>query len=110
MKYLIEVVFLVGKLVVEIGENEMFVCCVGLFYDIGKVIDYEVEGLYVLIGVEFMLRYKEFKEVIDVIVFYYGDSELELIIVVLVVVVDVLFVVCLGVRFEFMDFYMKCLI
>lgn len=92
-----EVVFLVGLMVLEFGEDVKFVKCVGFFYDIGKVIDYEVEGSYVEIGVEFVIKYKEYLVVINSIVLYYGDEELIFIIVVLVVVVDVFFVVRSGV-------------
>lgn len=108
LKYLMEVVYLLGFMVVELGEDEMLVKWVGLLYDIGKVIDYEVEGSYVEIGVELVIKYKEYLVVINVIVFYYGDIELILIIVVLVVVVDVLFVVRLGVCSEILENYICC--
>lgn len=87
----------------------MFVKWVGLFYDIGKVIDYEIEGSYVEIGVEFVIKYKENDVVINSIVFYYGDIEVIFVIVVLVVVVDVFFVVRLGVCSEMFENYICCL-
>lgn len=71
-------------MVVEFGEDVIFVKWVGFLYDIGKVIDYEVDGFYVELGVELICKYKENKVVINMIVFYYGDVVLILIIVVLV--------------------------
>lgn len=105
MNYLIEVVKLVGVLVVEFGEDVIFVKCVGLLYDIGKVVDYEVEGFYVEIGVELIMKYKESFVVINMIVFYYGDVEVKLIIVVLVVMFDLILVVWLGVWSELLENY-----
>lgn len=71
--------------------------------------DYEIEGFYVEIGVELVVKYKENLVVINVIVLYYGDVEVILVIFVLVVVVDVLFVVCLGVCSELLENYICCL-
>lgn len=102
-----EVVYFVGLMVGEFGEDVIFVRCVGLLYDIGKVLDYEVEGLYVEIGVELVKKYKEYLVVINSIVFYYGDCEVILVIVMLVGVVDVLFVVRLGVCCEILEMYIK---
>lgn len=108
MCYLIEVVKLVGIMVSEFGENAVFVCCVGFFYDIGKVIDCEVEGSYVEIGMELVCKYKEYLVVVNIIVSYYGDVEVESVIVVIVAAVDVLSAVCLGVCSEFFESYIKC--
>lgn len=62
-------------MVVEIGVDIRLVKRVGLLYDIGKVVDYEMEGIYVEIGMDLFRCYKEFKEVIYVMSIYYGDYE-----------------------------------
>lgn len=93
----------------ELGENVDLVCWVGFFYDMGKVIDCEVEGSYVEIGMEFVCKYKEYLIVVNIIVSYYGDVEFDSVIVVIVVVVDVFSLVWLGVCNELMENYIKCL-
>ena len=55
----LEVAFLAGKLAVEIGENEILARRAGLFHDIGKAADHEMEGSHVDIGVELAKRYRE---------------------------------------------------
>lgn len=80
-----------------------------MFYDIGKVFDYEIEGFYVEIGVELVVKYKENLVVINVIVFYYGDVEVIFVIFVFVVVVDVFLVVRFGVWSELLENYICCL-
>lgn len=81
-------------MVVEFGFDQSIVKCVGFLYDIGKVVDYEMEGLYVLIGYEFVKKYKEINlDVFEVIGGYYGEMEIRLIYNVLIQVVDFVLVV-----------------
>ncbi|MFA5543082.1 MAG: ribonuclease Y, partial [Bacilli bacterium] len=54
-----EVAFLAGKLAVEIGENEILARRAGLFHDIGKAVDHEMEGSHIEIGLELANRYRE---------------------------------------------------
>lgn len=107
-KYLVQVVYFIGIMVDEFGFDVVFVCCVGLMYDVGKSIDCEIEGIYVEIGINFVWCFGEFVEVIDVIVYYYDFENGEMLYLVLVVVVDVISVVWFGVWCEVFEFYVCC--
>src|ERR1035438_8859948 len=59
----VEVAGIEGMLAAELGLNQQIAKRVGLFHDIGKAVDHEVEGSHAMIGAEFLKKYGEPEEV-----------------------------------------------
>jgi ribonuclease Y len=91
----------------EMGADARLVRRAGLFHDIGKAIDREVEGTHIEIGMQLMQRYGEKEDVIHAMSCHHGDFEPRTVEAMLVTAADALSAARPGARREMLETYVK---
>lgn len=102
-----EVAHIAEYMATEMGADARLARRAGLFHDIGKAIDREVEGTHIEIGMELLKRFGEKADVIHAMSCHHGDHEPKTVEAMLITAADALSAARPGARREMLETYVK---
>lgn len=107
LKHSIETAAFMGIIAAELGLDENKARRIGLFHDIGKAVDHEVEGSHAAIGADLLRKYGETKDIINAVASHHGEVEASSIYAILANACDALSASRPGARSETTELYLK---
>jgi ribonuclease Y len=103
----LEVSHLAGVLADEIGVDANVARKAGLLHDIGKAVNYEVEGPHALIGADLIRQWDKSEEVAQAVAEHHGETATTSIVGFIVAAADAISGSRLGARRESLEHYLK---
>ena len=107
LQHCIEVSQLMGVMAGELGLDATLAKRIGLFHDIGKALDHEVEGGHALIGADLLKRHGESQVVVNAVAAHHEEVEAESLYAVLASASDAISSSRVGARSETTGIYVK---
>jgi len=103
----IETAYLMAMMASELGLDPSIAKRIGIFHDIGKAVDHEVEGSHAIIGANLLRKYGEDRIIYNAVASHHEDTERESIYAVLCNAADTITAARPGARSETTDLYLK---
>ncbi|MDD3154071.1 MAG: ribonuclease Y [Victivallaceae bacterium] len=107
LQHSLEAAYFMGMIASELGLDEQKAKRIGLFHDIGKAVDHEIEGPHAQIGADLLRKYNESAEVIHAVAAHHGEVEANSVYDVLISACDTLSASRPGARSETTELYLK---
>lgn len=107
LQHSVETAQLMGLMAAELGLDTAIAKRVGLFHDIGKALDHEVEGGHATIGAELLRRHGEAAVVCNAVGAHHGDIEADSLYAALAAAADAITAARPGARSETGEVYLK---
>jgi ribonuclease Y len=103
----VEVAYLASFLAEEMGANATVTKKAGLFHDIGKAVDHQIEGSHVDIGIKILQKFGAEQEVIDAMKSHHGEYPVSSLEATLIQVADQISGARPGARKDTLENYIK---
>lgn len=107
LQHSIEVAHFMKIIAEQVGLDEQKAVRVGLFHDIGKAVDHEVEGSHAIIGADLLKRAGECDDVVNAVACHHEDRERVTLLGVLVCICDTISASRPGARSETTELYLR---
>jgi ribonuclease Y len=107
LKHSIEVASMMGAIAAQLGLDRQKARRAGLFHDLGKAVDHEVEGSHALIGADILKRSGEDEVVVNAVAAHHEETEKTSLLAILVGICDTLSAGRPGARSETTELYLK---
>ncbi len=107
LEHSLEVSYICGIMASELNLSTKQAKRAGLFHDIGKAVDHEVEGSHATIGADILRKYNENPKIINAVSSHHNEEPMSSIYAILVQAADTLSAARPGARRETIESYVK---